>query len=477
MTNQYYVEPAGQALSGLGSAIAGKMIQKREAEEKEALQMKNKALVGEAQGLLAGNDIGALQDFMLANPAMGKRIDSMMNFKDDKTRANATETGFKIMSGSDPRAAIMERAEFIQANEGDPTQTLQMLEAGPKEQENWAKFLLAQNASKDQISALKDMQGTGMTDYQAEMISMKKAAAITRKDENESRKLQLKLSQETNELKRQELQLKLDEKIAKIAKDKVNINEKALDAITTIETTMDTLDRVRKHPGLESAAGFGSNFMTMGGSDASGFESQLETLQSQQFLSEIKRMKGMGSLSESEGKKLASAVGSLSLDMSDVELKAELDRIYSVLDKAKQTMIGRLPKGAKDQRHYENNPVKGDTGGIDRSKYSNSALKYIDEAGGGSGSGGGGAGGSMGAAGSSMMSALAGAAEQAIRDNPEESHMAGVVPPGAFRGGAGYGTGGFGYFGDEMSDGPIATDSKGNAVIVSDDYYRSRVGK
>ena len=209
MTNPYYVEPAGQALSGLGSAIAGKMIQKREAEEKEALQMKNKALVGEAQGLLAGNDIGKLQDFMLANPAMGKRIDSMMNFKDDKTRANATETGFKIMSGSDPRAAIMERAEFIQANGGDPTQTLQMLEAGPKEQENWAKFLLAQNASKDQLSALNDINNSGMTEYQRETVDLKKKAASLRELELKARQEQDvgKKQKLTNELKLQSIKL------------------------------------------------------------------------------------------------------------------------------------------------------------------------------------------------------------------------------------------------------------------------------
>lgn len=211
MTNPYYVEPAGQALSGLGSAIAGKMIQKREAEEKEALQMKNKALVGEAQGLLAGNDIGKLQDFMLANPAMGKRIDSVMNFKDDKTRANATETGFKIMSGSDPKAAIMARAEFIKQNDGDPTQTLQMLEAGPKEQENWAKFLLAQNASKDQLSALNDINNSGMTEYQRATVDLKTRAAS-------ARELEIKVRQEQDANKKKKLQNEL--KMQKIKLDK-----------------------------------------------------------------------------------------------------------------------------------------------------------------------------------------------------------------------------------------------------------------
>ena len=200
-----------------------------------------------------------------------------------------------------------------------------------------------------------------MTPYQRETLDLKKESAILRKGEDETRKLEQKLKQESNELKKQELELKIQEKKESIEQKKKDVSEKALSSIDTVTTTMDTIDRVRNHPGLESATGVGAMFPTISGSDAAGFESQLETLQSQQFLSAVEQMKGMGSLSESEGKKLAGSVGSLSLDMSDEELKKELDRIYSVLEKAKSKMIGRLPQEAKRMMKEESSPASNNS--------------------------------------------------------------------------------------------------------------------
>jgi hypothetical protein len=60
-------------------------------------------------------------------------------------------------------------------------------------------------------------------------------------------------------------------------------------------------------------------------------------------------MKGMGALSENEGKKLASSIGALNLSMSDDAMKAELDRISDITTKARARMVGRIPRQEETQ--------------------------------------------------------------------------------------------------------------------------------
>lgn len=255
----------------------------------------------------------------------------------------------------------MMKLEQQKAGAGQAMQLLNQANASQDPAEKESLFMQAYQASPEFTQGLmqnmkirSDAQAkTDMTPYQRETLDLKKESAVLRKGEDETRKLEQKLKQESNKLKKQELELKIQEKKAGIAQKKKDVSEKALSSIDTVTTTMDTIDRVRTHPGLESATGVGAMFPTLSGSDAAGFESQLETLQSQQFLSAVEQMKGMGSLSESEGKKLAGSVGSLSLDMSDEELKNELDRIYSVLEKARSKMIGRLPPEAKEMMKEE----------------------------------------------------------------------------------------------------------------------------
>ena len=147
------------------------------------------------------------------------------------------------------------------------------------------------------------------------------------------------------------MQLSITEKKRGIEQEKLTVLNAAEDSVSQIESTLGTIDRVRNHPGLESAAGISSLFPTLPGTDAAGFEAQLETLQSQQFLSAVSQMKGMGALSENEGKKLSSSIGALNISMSDKELKTEMDRIHKITTKGLDKMKSRLPKkeGQVDQ--------------------------------------------------------------------------------------------------------------------------------
>lgn len=116
-------------------------------------------------------------------------------------------------------------------------------------------------------------------------------------------------------------------------------SQSALDAFNR---AISTADRLKTHPGLGAAVGsgfdpqsFGSyNPFTgkaLGGTNAAGFESELESMKAQVFLPMVQSMKGMGALSNAEGEKLTAAIGSLNPNMPEEQFKASLDRIMGDL--------------------------------------------------------------------------------------------------------------------------------------------------
>jgi hypothetical protein len=199
-----------------------------------------------------------------------------------------------------------------------------------------------------------------LTENQRQTINLKKEGLKIRKSESELRKLDQQLKQEENALKREDLNLKIEQKKKVIEQEKLDVLAKAEDSVSQVNSTLETIDRVRNHPGLESSAGVFAGLPTFSGTDAADFEAQLETLQSQQFLSAVSQMKGMGALSENEGKKLASSIGALNISMSDKALKTELDRIYEVTAKARDKMAARLPK--KEAESNQGDQGDQDTG-------------------------------------------------------------------------------------------------------------------
>ncbi|MGM8938160.1 hypothetical protein ACS8E2_05640 [Psychrobacter glaciei] len=61
------------------------------------------------------------------------------------------------------------------------------------------------------------------------------------------------------------------------------------------------------------------------------FEKDLETLQSQVFLTQVEKMRGLGALTDFEGKKLESGIANLSLVQSEEDMKKNLTIIYDAM--------------------------------------------------------------------------------------------------------------------------------------------------
>lgn len=115
--------------------------------------------------------------------------------------------------------------------------------------------------------------------------------------------------------------------------------------IASFDTMLGTLDRLGKHPGLERSVGVMGAMPTMPGSDSANFQAELNTFQSQAFLPMIAQLKGMGALSDAEGKKLTAAVGALDPKMGEQAFRDSVGRITTDMQAARQRMAG----GASNQ--------------------------------------------------------------------------------------------------------------------------------
>ena len=111
--------------------------------------------------------------------------------------------------------------------------------------------------------------------------------------------------------------------------------------VASFDSALETLNRIATHPGKSSAVGFGGTTASMiPGTNAAGFASQLETFKAQVFLPQVQNLKGMGALSDAEGKKLTAAIGALDQKMKPAEFDSQLAVIKNDLNKARARVTG-----------------------------------------------------------------------------------------------------------------------------------------
>lgn len=137
----------------------------------------------------------------------------------------------------------------------------------------------------------------------------------------ENKRYERQLQNETNDLKRQELQQKIDSNNQALQQKKNDLNSGYKDSINTLTTSMGTLNDILSSPSLKSITGIRGAIPNIPGSAAADVQARLDTFKSQAYLSAVAAMKGMGALSDAEGKKLDAAVGSLQNSQSEDAFK------------------------------------------------------------------------------------------------------------------------------------------------------------
>lgn len=146
-------------------------------------------------------------------------------------------------------------------------------------------------------------------------------------------------SREGNDLKRQELRLKVQEaqqKLDSTVREKVATAEAGA---MNIDNMLNTIERIKTNPRLDDVLGaVEGRLPAVTSDDSADAIALIDTLGSQAFLAQIPNIKGMGQLSDAEGKKLQSALQNLSRTQSEKQFRANLDEAARLLKKGRENI-------------------------------------------------------------------------------------------------------------------------------------------
>jgi len=166
---------------------------------------------------------------------------------------------------------------------------------------------------------------------------------MTAKEANRIAAMNAATNREGNALKRQEMQLKLQEEKGKI-QEKLNTKVAEVEsARSNIDNLLNTADKILNAPDSVKKAALGpidSRLPTMQ-SDVADFESLIENLDAQAFLAQVPQMKGLGALSENEGKKLAAALQSFNMKQSPEQFSSNVKEAQRIMMKARKSLANK----------------------------------------------------------------------------------------------------------------------------------------
>ena len=203
--------------------------------------------------------------------------------------------------------ATQEQVLGVVTKYGSPDRVLAALQASSDRAAQRENALqMARERIDAQIQMAKERGATAMQIAQMQMEGRQQMAAISHAIQQQSVDIRQEAANEKKRLAEQQ----------------------KLGIVASFDSALDTLDTLSKHPGKKAAVGFGGAQLSMiPGTDAAGFAAQLETFKAQTFLPQVQALKGMGALSDAEGKKLTAAVGALSQSMKQSEFDAQIAKI------------------------------------------------------------------------------------------------------------------------------------------------------
>lgn len=165
-----------------------------------------------------------------------------------------------------------------------------------------------------------------------------------------------------SDVQRQLIEQRIEDLKVKADEKQATLQSQAQGKVAAFDSALDTLNVISTHPGKKSVVGAltGGVASMIPGTDAAGFAAQLETFKAQTFIPQVAALKGMGALSDAEGKKLTAAVGALDPKMKQKEFDAQVVKIKTSLEDAKQRALNMpgMPKQAQQPTvGTVNNPI------------------------------------------------------------------------------------------------------------------------
>jgi hypothetical protein len=178
------------------------------------------------------------------------------------------------------------------------------------------------------------------------------ADILIAKEDNRIKALNAAQAKETNVLRRQELQQKIDEATENRDSKKRDQQATLASVQADVDNFVNTATQVLNTPIeiIRSATGPVASRLPTVSQEVADFEGLVETLGSQVFIAQIPKIKGTGSLTEKEGDKLQASLQNLSLKQSPEQLKKNVTEAVRLLEKARTNAAARagLPSTPRD---------------------------------------------------------------------------------------------------------------------------------
>lgn len=259
------------------------------------------------------------------------------------------------LAKADPKGAV-ELADTIGMSALTPEKYFDVIGANEGRQidrEKLAETVRSNQAGEALTARGQDVQVRGQNlSYQSAMTGHSIARERLNLDrelkamETQEKVLDRRLARETNELKRTELEQKLDGIRTQKETAKAERYDTVASQVDSADRAIKTAQGIINSPGFTGYFGvnvnpFGSRFLP--GTDASDTSAMVDTLKSQGFMSGIQQMRGMGALSDAEGRKVMDAIGSLDSGMSEKQAKKSIEGIIETFEQGKKRLESRYP--------------------------------------------------------------------------------------------------------------------------------------
>lgn len=230
---------------------------------------------------------------------------------------------------------------------------------GPK---NFASTFenLSKESRENAMAPVKQQQAElGLADTQSK-IDTRAADLEIKKADTQIKALTANIAKEGNEIKKQDLQAKLE--AAQLKRDELNKtkDQGAQSKLASLDTALDTVAKLETHPGLSGNLGATGAIPNIPGTDAADASALIDQLQSQTFLTSVGAMVGLGALSDAEGKQIANAAGSLNRKQSEEQFRRQLTSIKDIFSKNRDRIAATMSKSpGAHQGSVLNHPTYG----------------------------------------------------------------------------------------------------------------------
>ncbi|WP_227909386.1 phage DNA ejection protein [Escherichia coli] len=370
------------ALQGL-SGIAGVFQQEKQAQRQKEFQQAY-------ANAYASGDRGALRQLATQYPDQIESVRKGMGFIDEDQRNSiGTLAAGARLAASSPEAMqswLQNNAKELTRVGVDPNNVAQMYQQNPSGFGEFVDHLgmaalgpidyfnvqdkmagreidrgrLAETIRSNQAGEALTARGQDIQ-IRGQNISAQNAALSReiQRAELQEKALDRQIARESNQLKLEELKQKQADVRQKADTARADRQAAAQGAVDTFSTALDSLNEIEQSPGLSKAVGIRSAFPTVPGSDAANFEARLDTFKAQTFLPMVQSLKGMGALSDAEGKKLSDAVGALSPKMSEKAFRDSIGKIRNQLE----SKLSTVKKQFDYQEPVQNTPAQQPTTG------------------------------------------------------------------------------------------------------------------